>query len=176
MPSKKILKQKQAEVVNLTEQLKQAKAAVLVDYRGLTVAQDTALRSEMRNANVQYSVVKNSLLRFAVKECGLDGLSEHLKGPTAIALSVEDLVAPAKVVSDNAKKYDVMEVKVGILDGVIIDTNQVKALAELPSKEQLVATVLGTMNAPIRGLATVLNGTMQGLAVALNAIAEQKSA
>jgi large subunit ribosomal protein L10 len=175
MPSEKVLNEKKLVVADLTEKLKKAKAAVLVDYLGLTVEQDTALRIEFRKENVDYLVAKNTMLSFAVDNAGLSDLKPYLKGPTAIAISYDDLVAPARVVAANAKKYEVMGIKIGILEGEIIDVDQVKALADLPTKDVLISIVLGTMNAPIRGLATVLNGTIRALAIALNAVAEQKA-
>ncbi len=175
MPSDKVLAEKKQIVSDLTDKLKKAKSAVLVDYLGLTVEQDTALRIEFSKAGVDYTVVKNTMMSFAADNVGLSDLKAHLKGPTAIAISYDDLVAPARVVAANAKKYDVMEIKIGILEGEIIDVAQVRALADLPSKDVLISIVLGTMNAPIRGLATVLNGTIRALATALNAVAEQKA-
>lgn len=176
MPSKRILEQKQEVVKELGEKFKNAKAMVLVDYRGLTVEQDTELRNAMRKAGVEYRVIKNTLARFAANENGLEGLDQHLNGPTAMALSSTDPVAPAKVTSEYAKKYDKFELKVGIVEGRIIDVNGIKSLADLPSREVLVAKVLGGFNAPLAGLVNVLNGNIRGLVVALNAIAEKKGA
>ena len=154
--------------------MKAAKGMVFADYRGLTVEQDTELRSALRKAGVEYKVVKNTLTRFAANENGLEGLDTYLNGPTAMASSV-DPVASAKVLSEFAKKYDKLEIKVGVVEGKVIDASGVKALAELPPREVLIARVLGGFNAPISGLVNVLNGNIRGLAVALNAIAEQKA-
>lgn len=176
MPSEKILKAKQEIVKELSEQIKNAKALVFADYRGLTVEQDTELRNALRKAGVEYKVVKNTMTRFAAKENGLDGLDSFLNGPTAMASSASDPVAPAKVLNEYAKKYDKLELKVGVVEGKIIDVNGIKALADLPSKEQLIAQVLGAFNAPIAGFVNVLNGNLRGLAVALNAIAEKRQA
>lgn len=175
MPSEKILQQKQSVVKGISETIKSAKSLILADYRGLTVQQDTELRNALRKAGVEYKVVKNTLTRFAAKENGLDGLDEFLNGPTAMAISVNDPVAPAKVLSEYAKKYDKLELKVGVVEGKIIDLMGIKALAELPSREVLIARVLGGLNAPITGFVTVLNANIKGLVVALNAIAEQKA-
>lgn len=176
MPNAKVLSEKQAIVADLAEKLKNAQGVVLVDYSGTDVATDTEMRRAMRNAGVEYSVVKNTLTRFAVNQIGLEEIDPFLNGPTAIAICADDPVAAAKVVCEFADKKDSqLQIKVGIVDGKIIDTNGVKALAELPSKEVLIAQVLGTMIAPISGLANVLNANIRGLAVALQAIADKKS-
>jgi large subunit ribosomal protein L10 len=175
LPSNKVLQQKK-EVVNiLSEKVKASKAIVLADYRGLTVEQDTELRNALRKAGVEYKVYKNTLAKFAMKENGLEGLDSYLSGPTAIATSTSDPVAPAKVLAEFAKKYEKLELKAGVVEGKVIDLNGVKALAELPSREVLIARVLAGFNTPITGLVTVLNGNIKGLVVALNAIAEQKA-
>ena len=176
MPSNKVLSEKQQLVKELAERLKGATAAVLVDYKGTDVATDTEMRRKMREANVEYFVMKNSMIRFAVRECGLEGLEEFLAGPTAIALSTDDAVAPAKSVFEYVGKDKPMQVKAGFVDGKVITAAEVEALSKLPSKDALVAQVLGTMIAPIRGFATVLNANIRGLAVALQAIADKKDA
>lgn len=175
LPSNKILEQKKVVVAELTEKVKSAQSLILADYRGLTVEQDTALRNALRAAGVEYKVVKNTLTALAMKENGLEGLDSFLNGPTAMAISSTDAVAPAKVLSEFAKKFEKLELKVGVVEGKVIDLNGIKALAELPSREVLIAKVLGGFNAPISGLVNVLNGNMRGLVVALNAIAEQKA-
>lgn len=174
MPSESILKQKQEVVKELTERIRESKGIVLADYRGLTVEQDTELRVALRKAGVDYRVVKNTLTRFAMKENGLDAIDTHLNGPTAIAMS-GDPVAPAKVLAEYSKKYEKLELKAGVVEGRIIDVDGVKALADLPSREVLVAKVLGGFNAPITGFVNVLNGNIRGLVVALNAIAEKRA-
>ena len=153
MPNAKILSEKQAIVAELTEKLQNAAAGVIVDYKGITVAEDTELRAKMREAGVDYFVMKNTLSRFAVKNAGLDELCDVLKGTTSIALCQGDPVAAAKVVSEFSKKLAAQEkftVKAGFVDGKVIDAAGVKALADLPSKEVLVATVLGTTGSPYR--------------------------
>lgn len=175
MPKEKILNQKREVVEGISDKMKAAKAMVFADYRGLTVDQDTQLRNALRKAGVDYKVVKNTLTRFAANENGLGGLDTYLNGPTAMASSDSDPVAPAKILSEFAKKYDKLEIKVGVVEGKIIDSNGVKALAELPPREVLIARVLCGFNAPISGFVNVLNGNMRGLVVALNAIAEQKA-
>lgn len=178
MPNAKVLSEKQAIVASLTEKFKGSAAGVLVDYKGITVAEDTALRVEMRKNGVDYFVMKNTLTRFAVKEAGLEDLIPVLEGTTSIALCEGDPVAAAKVVAEFSKKMNGEKflIKAGFVDGKVISPEEVKALAELPSREVLVATVLGTMMAPIRGLATVLDANISGLARVVQAIADQKSA
>ena len=177
MPSEKILQQKQEAVAALTEKLKNAAAGVLVDYKGINVADDTKLRKELREAGVEYAVVKNTLLRFAAKEVGYDALDSVLEGTTALAQSDGDQVVAAKILTKYAEdSKGKFVVKAGFVDGNVLDAAGVKELANLPPKEVLVAKALGGLNAPITGFVTVLNGTMKGLVVALNAIAEKKGA
>jgi len=175
LPSKKILEQKKELVIKMTERLKAAKSMVIADYRGLTVEQDTELRVALRKAGVDYKVVKNTLTKFAMKESGIEGIDSYLDGPTAIAVSETDIIAPAKVLVEYSKKFENLEIKVGILDGKILDLKEIQALAALPSKEVLIAKMLGSFNAPITGFVNVLNGNLRGLAVAVNAIYEQKA-
>ena len=130
---------KQAVVAQLKEQLESAKGVVLTSYKGLTVAQDTELRRELREAGVSYHVVKNTMLRIAAKEAGIEGIEEHLEGTTAFAFSTEDAVAPAKVICGFIKKNkledaEVLTVKVGMVEGKVIGVDEVKALAALPSR------------------------------------------
>ncbi|MPM89402.1 50S ribosomal protein L10 [bioreactor metagenome] len=141
------------------------------------MAEDTALRAEMRKNGVDYAVVKNTLTTFAAKNAGLDGLTQVLSGTTALAVCADDPVAAAKVVSAFSKKMNGQKfiIKAGFVEGKVIDSKGVTALAELPSKEVLVATVLGTMMAPVTGLATVLNANISGLARVLQAISEKKA-
>lgn len=174
MPSEATLKQKKEVVKELSEKIKAAKALILADYRGLTVEQDTDLRNALRKAQVEYRVVKNTLTAFAVEENELDGLKPYLKGPTSMAISMEDPVAPAKIFTEYAKKYNKLELKAGVVEGKVIDLDGIKALAELPPKEMLLARVLGGFNAPVSGLVNVLNANLRGLVIALNAIAEKK--
>ncbi len=157
MPNAKVLSEKQAIVASLTEKLQNASAGVLVDYKGITVAEDTALRAELRKNNVEYAVVKNTLLRFAAKNCGMDELDGILNGTTSLAICNDDPVAPARVINDFAKKCNGhFEIKGGFMDGKVMALNEVMALAEIPPLPILRAQVLGTMLAPISGLACVL--------------------
>ena len=167
---------KQAIVAELKEKLTGAKGAVLVNYRGLTVAQDTKLRRQLREAGVEYRVVKNTMTRIAAQEAGLEGLDAYLEGPTAMAISTTDPVAPAKIITDFVKehKLQVLEVKAGLVEGNVIDENGVKALASLPSREVLIAKMLGSMQSPITGLVNVLQGSIRNLVYALDAVRQQK--
>jgi len=177
MPNAKILSEKQAIVADLTEKFQAAAGGVIVDYKGITVAEDTALRAEMRKNGVEYFVMKNTLTRFAAKNAGLDALCDVLEGTTSIAVCKDDPVAAARVVSEFSKKMAAQEkfvIKAGFVDGKVITAPEVQALADLPSREVLIATVLGTMIAPIRGLATVLDANISGLARVMQAIADQK--
>lgn len=174
MPSVKILEGKKQVVNELSEKIKGAVSMVLADYRGLTVEQDTDLRNALRKAGIEYRVVKNTLTKLAMEQNGLEGINPYLNGPTALAVS-NDPVAPAKVLSEYAKKYEKLELKIGVVEGKIIDKDGIKALAELPSKDVLVARVLGGLQAPVYGFVNVLNANLRGLVVALNAIAEQKA-
>ena len=157
MPNAKVLSEKQAVVANLTNKLQNAAAGVLVDYKGITVAEDTALRAELRKNNVEYAVVKNTLLRFAVNNCGMNELDGLLNGTTSLAICQDDPVAPARVINDFAKKIDGrFEIKGGFMDGKAMPLDEVLALANIPPLPVLQAQVLGTMLAPISGLACVL--------------------
>ena len=157
MPNAKVLSEKQAVVAALTEQLKGAASGVLVDYKGITVAEDTALRVELRQNEVQYGVVKNTLVRFALNNVGLEGLDDVLNGTTSLATSAGDPIAPMRVVNKYVKQLnDKFVIKGGFMDGKVISLEEIQALAELPSKEVLQAQALGMMLAPITSLAIVL--------------------
>ncbi|MDR0286616.1 MAG: 50S ribosomal protein L10 [Clostridiales bacterium] len=176
MPSEKILNEKKAEVSKIADKFKASVSIVFVDHRGLTVEEDTELRGALRKAGIEYKVTKNTLASLAAEEAGIKGVEAYFKGPTAIATSGTDLTAAAKILSDFSKKHQALEIKGGYVDGTVIDEKGVKILAELPSREVLIAKVLGGFNAPITGLVNVLNGNIRGLAIVLNAIAEKKSA
>ena len=156
MPSAKVLEQKKQVVVDLTEQLKNACAGVVVDYTGTTVADDTALRKELREAGVKYAVVKNSLLEFASKEAGLDEMTPVLNGATALATSTDDYVAAARILCNFAKTHKAFTVKSGFLDSDVITVEKIESLAKLPSREILLATVCNAFNAPIAAFARVI--------------------
>lgn len=175
MASEARLQKKKEIVKELSEKIANAKSIIFADYRGLTVEQDTQMRKAFREAGVQYKVVKNTLVKFALKENGFDGLDEFFNSPTSMALSETDPVAPAKIVSEFSKKFNTLEIKTGIVEGKVVDINEIKAIADLPSREELIAKVLGGFNAPIAGLVNVLVGNIRGLVIALNAIAEKKA-
>ncbi|MDD4692335.1 MULTISPECIES: 50S ribosomal protein L10 [Eubacterium] len=166
---------KQVIVQEIADKLKNAQGTVVVDYRGLNVEEVTDLRKQARDQGVDYKVYKNSMMRFAAKEAGLEGLLESLVGPTGIAFCESDPVAAAKLFSNFAKDHKALEIKAGVVEGRVLDVAGVDELAKLPPREQLVAKVLGGLNAPIAGFANVLNANLKGLVVALNAIAEQKA-
>lgn len=153
MPSEKALLAKQQIVADLADKIQNSVAGVIVDYRGITVETDTALRRELREANVQYSVVKNTMIKRAAEKAGLEGLDEVLNGTSAIATSAEDYVAAARILSKYAEKSETFKVKAGYLDGKVIDLATVSSLAKLPSREVLLANVLGAFNAPIASFA-----------------------
>lgn len=162
MPSAKVLEAKKAQVAEVIDVLKEAQTGVIVDYRGLTVEEDTALRTKLREANVKYFVIKNTLLLRAAKEVGLEALEEALHGPTAIAVSSEDAVAPAKVIADYAKGNDKLEIKSGFMDGAVMTLDEIKTLAATPSFETLIAKMMGSLNSPISSLARTLQAIVDG--------------
>lgn len=168
------VKQEKVQLVQeIKEKLSSSSSSVLIDYKGITVEEANELRKECREAGVDYKVYKNTLITIAARELGLEELEPHLVGPTAIAFGLEDPVAPAKVLSSNIDKLKKMEFKAGVLEGEVIDKETVEALAKLPSKEELIAKMIGSLNAPVYGVANVLSGTMRSLLYALNAIIEQ---
>ena len=176
MPSNKVLEEKKKAVAELAADLKTAHTGVIVDYRGITVEQDTKLRKELRKSGSCYKVVKNTLLRLALADAGIKGLDGVLEGTTAIAVNNDDYVAPARVLAKFAETSKTFEIKAGFVDGMAVDTKEIQTLAKLPSKEVLISQTLRGFQAPISGFVTVLNGTMKGLVVALNAIAQKQSA
>lgn len=157
------LENKKKIVAEIAEKLKASKATILVDYRGLDVAAITELRKQLREAGVEFKVYKNTLVRRATQETDLTVLDEHLVGPTAIAFSTEDVVAPAKVLSNFAKENEALEIKTGIIEGNVVSLDEIKELAELPSREGLLAMLLSVLQAPVRNFA-----------LAVKAVAEQK--
>lgn len=157
MPNAKVLSEKQAIVSALVEDLKAANSGVLVDYKGITVAEDTALRHELRENGVEYAVVKNTLLRRALDDVELGELDGVLNGTTSMAISKDDPIAPMRIINKYAKQLgDRFNIKAGFMDGKVLPLDDVYALAELPSKEVLLGQVLGMMLAPITSLAIVL--------------------
>lgn len=173
---------KAAVVEEMKEKLQSAQGAVFVGFSGLSVADVTKLRRKFREGGVEYKVVKKTLTRIAADELGFNDLDAVLEGPTAIAYSAEDTVAPAKILKDFIKetKTEALTVKAGIADGQVIDAAAVEALASLPSREELLAKLVGSMQAPISGLVNVLQGNIRNMVYVLDAVrakkAEQESA
>ena len=144
------------KVAEIKEKLEKASSFVLVDYKGLTVAEDTAMRSEFRQSGVSYHVYKNRLMKIALNELGYSDFDEALNGPTAIAIGSTDLAAPARIAIDKAKAYKKMTIKCGFVDGKYLDAKGCETLAKLPSKEGLISQVLGLLQAPVAGFARVI--------------------
>ncbi len=156
MPSEKILEQKKAIVSALADKLSNAASGVLVKYEGITVDDDTKLRKALREAGVEYTVVKNTLIGKACDVAGFEGLKTHLEGMNAIAISAEDPIAPAKILKEYAEKLDNFEIRGGILEGAVVDAATVNELADIPPKEVLIAKLLGSMQSPLYKFAYVL--------------------
>lgn len=148
-----IIEAKKQQVDIIAEQLKSSVSTVVVDYRGLTVAEVTELRKQLREAGVQYKVYKNTLLRRAAEQAGIEGLDEHFAGPTAVAFTTEDVVAPAKVIAGFAKEHEALEIKTGVMEGSVITAEEVKTVGSLPSHDGLVSMLLSVLQAPIRNFA-----------------------
>ena len=144
-------------VDEISASIKDAQSVVLVDYRGLTVEQDTQLRKNLREAGVTYKVYKNTFMNFAFKGTDFEGLAPYLEGPSAIAISTEDATAPARVLAEFAKKADKLEIKAGVVEGTVYDANGMKAIASIPSREVLLSRLLGSLQSPIANFARVIN-------------------
>ena len=153
MPSVKVLEAKKAEVAAISERLQNACAGVIVDYKGISVADDTVLRKELREAGVEYTVTKNTMIELAIKGTELEGLSECLEGTTALATSKDDYVAAARILCKYASTHENFNVKSGFLDNEVISLEKIDSLAKLPSREILLATVCNAFNAPISAFA-----------------------
>lgn len=161
--SEAIIAKKAQLVTEVAEQFKNASSVVVVDYLGITVEEATNLRAELRKAGVQFAVVKNSILSRAAKEAGLEGMDDIFKGPSAVAFSNEDVVAPAKILADFAKKVEALEIKAGVVEGKVSSKEEIEALAKLPSREGLLSMLLSVLQAPVRNTA-----------LAFKAVADQK--
>ena len=148
---------KQPIVAEISENIKGAQSVVLVDYRGLTVEQDTRLRKELREAGVVYKVYKNTMMNFAFKGTEFEALSEYLEGPSAVAISTTDATAPARIICKFAKEAKALEVKGGVVEGTAYDAKGITAIAEIPSREELLSKFLGSIQSPITNFARVLN-------------------
>lgn len=147
---------KQPVVQEISENVKDAQSVVVVDYRGLTVAEDTQLRRELREAGVTYKVYKNTMMNFAFKDTDFESLSDVLEGPSAIAISKEDATAPARVLAKFAKDAPALEIKAGVVEGTYYDADGMKAIASVPSREELLSKLLGSIQSPIGNFARVL--------------------
>ncbi len=167
-------REKEATLGELEAKFQKAQSAILADFQGLTVAEMTQLRKMAREAGVEFEVVKNTLADLAARRAGIDGLAGLLVGPTGVAFGYGDPVAPAKVISQFGREKREIPFKGGYLPGKLLSVDDVKRLAALPGRNELVAQVLGTMQAPIAAFQRVLAGNLRGLAIALSRIAEQK--
>ena len=165
MASDAIIKQKEEEVKKLAEKLKEAKVILLTDYRGINVADVTKLRTDLRNVNTEYKVIKNNIVKRALNENGENGLDELLEGPTAVIFGLGDYLEPAKVVYNFAKNNDFYKIKGGIIEGKVMTAEEIITLAKLPSRQELLAKLAGA-----------LLGNITKLAVALDAVKAQKEA
>lgn len=164
-------------VAELTEKLKNSRAAIFVDYRGMNVAEATELRRSFREAGAEVKVVKNTLTRIAAERAGLDGLLDgFLTGPTMIAFGFQDPVVPAKLLLDFSKNKRALEIKGGLVEGRVVSVSEVKALADLPSRDELISQVLRGLQSPLYGLVGVLQGPIRNLVYCLKAIHDQKAA
>ncbi len=148
---------KQPIVQEIAEQVKDAQCVVLVDYRGLTVEEDTQLRKQLREAGVAYKVYKNTLMNFAFKGTDFESMSSLLEGPNAIAVSKDDATAPARILAKFAKTAPALELKAGVVEGTFYDTDGIKTIASIPSRDELLSKFLGSIQSPITNLARVLN-------------------
>ncbi|WP_297959201.1 50S ribosomal protein L10 [uncultured Ruminococcus sp.] len=159
MPSNAVLEAKKAKVEKLTEIIKNSVSGVLVDYKGITVEEDTKLRKELREAGVNYFVEKNTMLLRAFKECGIEGFEEALNGTTALAVSNDDQTAPARILGKFAEKAgdDKFNLKAGYVEGEVYDQAGVVALSKIPSKDTLLAQLVGSLQGPLQKLAATLN-------------------
>ena len=165
------LEAKKLIVEEIKDKLSKAKSVTFVDYNQLTVAEDTQMRRDFKKNGAEYKVYKNKLLLLALNELGINGAEAFLHGTSAVAFSYDDEVSGAKIACETAEKTKKLTVKFGLLNGNFVESKEIEALAKLPSKEVLIATLLGTLNAPITGLARVTIAPVEGLARALNAIA-----
>jgi large subunit ribosomal protein L10 len=167
-------KEKVLAVSEVVELIQNSKSAVLTNYRGINVAVMTKLRKNMREAGVDYKVVKNTLARIAFHQMGIESMDQYLEGPTAIAFGMADPVSPAKVLIGFLKEAKELEVKAGLLDGKFMSAEGVKALSDLPSRDVLLAMVAGTFASPLSSLASVLSAPIRNVAYALEAVRKQK--
>lgn len=163
-------------VTEMVDKLNNSKAVIFTDYRGLKVSEATELRRKLRDAGIEFHVMKNTLLKIAATEAGISGTEEYFQGPTAVAFGLTDEVSPAQIISKFAKDHKDLEIKGGILAGQVINFDQVKDLAELPSKEVLLSQVASVFQAPMAGLVNVLQGPIRKLGYALEEVRKLKEA
>ncbi len=168
--------EKEALVEEVKDKMERAKSAVLTDYRGLNVSESTELRRKLRDEQVEYRVIKNTMARFAVRDLGLDEMIEYLEGPTAIAFSYEDPAAAPKVLSEYAKKNKKLKIKAGLLAGVLIDAEGIQSLANLPSREVLLSKVAMAMQSPVSSFVSVLHAPIRDFVYVLDSVRQQKEA
>ncbi len=166
------------KVSEITDRLNRSKSMVMVDFKGITVEEITALRVKFREAGVDYVVLKNSLVHRALSDAGIKDLDQYLAGPSAFAFGMKDEVAPAKIICDfiDQSKSDKMTIKAGLLEGKAVDAKAVLALSKLPPREVLIAKMMGSMNAPIANFVGVLSATLRSLVFAVDAVRKQKEA
>ena len=157
MASEKILNQKKEEVSKLAEEMKVAKIILLVDYRGINVSDVTNLRNDIRNVNAKYSVIKNNITRRALAECGIEGLEDKLVGPTAVIMSDEDYLGPAKAIYKFSKDNDYYKIKGGVIEGKVMTAEEIITLAKLPSRETLLSMLAGALLGNISKVAVALD-------------------
>ena len=148
---------KQPIVAEISEAIKDAQSVVLVDYRGLTVEQDTALRKQLREAGVTYKVYKNTMMNFAFKGTDFEGLAPYLEGPSAVAISTTDATAPARILAKFAKDAKKLEIKAGVVEGNVYDAAGMQAISQIPSRDELISKLLGSLQSPITNFARVMN-------------------
>ncbi|WP_273853983.1 50S ribosomal protein L10 [Guptibacillus spartinae] len=158
-----IVEQKKQLVTEIADKLRDSQSTIFVDYRGLDVSEVTELRKQLRDANVEFRVYKNTMTRRAAEELELTDLNEHLVGPTAIAFSNEDVVAPAKILNNFAKSHEALEIKTGVIEGGVVSVEKIKELADLPNRDGLLSMLLSVLQAPMRNMA-----------LATKAVADQK--
>ncbi|MDR1467246.1 MAG: 50S ribosomal protein L10 [Oscillospiraceae bacterium] len=176
MSSEKILEKKRAIAADIAGRISSSCVGILVDYKGINVGDDTKLRKELRDSGVNYSVIKNTMLVRAFEQAGIRGLDGFLKGSTAMATSESDYVSAAKILCKFQKeKGDFFTIKVGFIENEVVDKSSVERLAELPSREILIATVLGGLNSPIVGFVGVLNGVLRSLVIVIGAVEKKCS-
>lgn len=175
MNYKKVVDQAKAQSINeLNEKFAKARGAVLTEYRGMTVSQITDLRTQLREKSVEFKVIKNTLAKIAAKDTQFEGIIDHFTGPNSIAFSYDNVLAPAKVMVPFAKKDKNLKIKAGLVEGKAVDTDEITAMAYLPSKDVLLGKMLGALQAPVSNFAGVLGGILREFVYVLNAIKEKK--